>query len=358
MAESCPVDKCKMQNVCFEIHKIGYGDDPAWLAIVLIVRNLLTKFSCFSESQKSLLKSYVFYELKKKDVSAEHLDSVIQRLEHFFEDNKKSKDLKNQFVRQNEILGAMTSAIDDFLRELYFSESFRSNLVAKYGNESLEVLNKDVEPAEIVNKMKVMVTEMLTAYRQEAEEWQQKAKSLEQVVNVDSLLAPLHNRGALEKYLRSEIANCKSGNCNLSVLMMDIDNFKEINDEYGHHIGDDVLRALAKIVNSHAAMYGWYAARYGGDELVVVCNSSAEEVMLHADAIRMAAQNYDFYPRKDGQIQRISVKFTVSIGVGEYAKGMTSDDLIDAADEAMYRVKVSGKNDVARFERLEDISQS
>ena len=71
--------------------------------------------------------------------------------------------------------------------------------------------------------------------------------------------------------------------------MMDIDNFKEINDEFGHHIGDDVLRALAKIVHSHAAMYGWYAARYGGDELVIVCKSSAEEVMLHADAIRIAA---------------------------------------------------------------------
>ena len=67
MAESCPSDKCKVQNVCSEIHKLGYGDDPAWLAIVLIVRNLLAKFSCFSESQKSLLKSYVFYELKKKD---------------------------------------------------------------------------------------------------------------------------------------------------------------------------------------------------------------------------------------------------------------------------------------------------
>ena len=289
MVESCPSDKCKVQNVCSEIHKLGYGDDPAWLAIVLIVRNLLAKFSCFFESQKSLLKSYVFYELKKKDRSSEHLDAVIKRLEHFFEDNKKYKDLKTQFARQNEMLGGMTREIDGFLKQLFFSESSRSDLVTKYGSESLEVLNKHVEPTEIVNKMKVMVTEMLTAYRQEAEEWQQKAKSLEQMVNVDSLLAPLHNRGALEKYLRNEIANSLATGSELTVLMMDIDNFKEINDEFGHHIGDDVLRALAKIVHSHAAMYGWYAARYGGDELVIVCKSSAEEVMLHADAIRIAA---------------------------------------------------------------------
>ncbi|MYL84530.1 diguanylate cyclase [Desulfovibrio aerotolerans] len=356
MAESCPVVKCKIQNVCSEIHKIGYGDDPSWLAIVLIVRNLLAKFSCFTESQKTLLKSWVFYELKKKDNSEEHLGVVIQRLEQFFGDNKKSKDLKNQYVRQNEIMGAMTGAIDDFLRELFFSESFRSNLVAKYGNESLEVLNKDEDPALIVKKMKVVVTEMLTAYRHEAEEWQQKAKSLEQMVNVDSLLAPLHNRGALENHLRTEISNCQSTGCKLSVLMMDIDDFKEINDGYGHQVGDDILRALAKIVHSHASMYGWYAARYGGDELVIVCKSSADEVLLHADAIRIAVQNYDFYPRKDGKVQGSGVKFTVSIGVGEYIQGMTSDDLVDVADRAMYKVKVAGKNDVAVFEPAENIS--
>ncbi|MYL83452.1 diguanylate cyclase [Desulfovibrio aerotolerans] len=356
MVESCPSDKCKVQNVCSEIHKLGYGDDPAWLAIILIVRNLLAKFSCFSESQKSMLKSYVFSELKKKDASPEHLDEVIQRLEHFFEDNKKCKDLKTQFARQNEMLGGMTGEIDGFLKQLFFSESSRSDLVTKYGNESLEVLNKHVEPAEIVNKMKVMVTEMLTAYRQEAEEWQQKAKSLEQMVNVDSLLSPLHNRGALEKYLRNEIANSSATGSELTVLMMDIDNFKEINDEFGHHIGDDVLRALAKIVHSHAAMYKWYAARYGGDELVVVCKSSAEEVMLHADAIKIAAQNYDFYTRKDEKVQKPSVKFTISIGIGEYVRGMTSDDLVDVADKAMYKVKMAGKNDVAVFEQNKEIS--
>lgn len=356
MAESCPADKCKIQNVCSEIHKIGYGDDPAWLAIVLIVRNLLAKFSCFTESQKTLLKSYVFYELKKKDDSEEHLGAVIQRLEHFFEDNKKTKDLKNQFVLQNEMLGSMTGAIDDFLHELFLSESFRSNLVTKYGNESLEVLHKYENPTLIVNKMKVMVTEMLSEYRKAAEDWEHKAKSLEQVVNVDSLLAPLHNRGALEKYLRSEIVNCQSTGCKLSIMMMDIDNFKEINDEHGHQVGDDALRTLAKIVHSHAAMYGWYSARYGGDELVVICNSSAEEIVLHADAIRIAVQNYDFYPRKDGKVQGSSVKFTVSIGVGEYIQGMTSDDLVDAADKAMYKVKVAGKNDVAKFEQAENIS--
>ncbi|MEL7640345.1 MAG: GGDEF domain-containing protein [Solidesulfovibrio sp.] len=356
MAESCPFDRCKIQNVCSEIHKIGYGDDPAWLAIVLIVRDLLAKFSCFTESQKTLLKSYVFYELKKKDSSEQHLGVVIQRLENFFEENKKSKDLKSQFVRQNEIMGSVNGAIDDFLRELFFSESSRANIIAKYSNESLEFLNKDDDPALIVKKMKVMVTEMLAEYRREADEWEYKAKNLEQVVNVDSLLAPLHNRGALEKYLRTEIANCQSTGCKLSIMMIDIDDFKEINDRCGHQVGDDILRTLAKIVHSHASMYGWYAARYGGDELVIVCNSSADEVLLHADAIRIAAQNYDFYPRKDGKVQGNSVKFTVSIGVGEYVQGMTSDDLVDAADKAMYKVKVTGKNDVAKFEPAENIS--
>jgi len=355
VSESCPRDKCKIQNVCSEIHKLGYGDDPAWLAIVLIVRNLLSKFSCFTESQKSLLKSYVFYELKQRDFSSEHLDSVVRRLENFFEDNKKAKGLREQFARQNEIIGSLTGAIDDFLRELFFSESFRSDLIAKYGRESLDVLNKDDDPGLIVKKIKTMVAEMISGYQNEAKEWKSKAKSLEQAITVDSLLAPLHNRGSLEKYLRNEIIKCETDGCKLSVLMMDIDNFKEINDGYGHNVGDDVLRTFAKIVNSHAVVHDWYAARYGGDELIIVCNSSGDDVMLHADAIRVAVQNYEFFPRKDGKVQGSSVKFTISIGVGEYVDGMSSDDLVDAADKAMYQVKTAGKNNVAIFEPDDEI---
>ena len=92
------------------------------------------------------------------------------------------------------------------------------------------------------------------------------------------------------------------------------------------------------------------STRFGGDELVLVCNIPGSQAQFHADAIRLAVQNYEFMPRIDGKLSEKPVRFTVSIGVAEYRPGMSAADLIGAADAAMYQVKTSGRNNVAQFE--------
>ena len=83
--------------------------------------------------------------------------------------------------------------------------------------------------------------------------------------------------------------------------------------------------------------------------MVVVCNGSVDEALFHSDAIRLAVQNYEFKPRIGGRLSDPVVKFTVSIGVAEHQPGMSSDELLNRADKAMYEVKETGKNNVGQF---------
>ena len=203
----------------------------------------------------------------------------------------------------------------------------------------------------MIPKLRQMIADMLAHYREEAQTWESRAHQLEKVLQADPLLAPLHNRRSLEDHLRAAIARAEASGEPLAAMMIDVDNFKSaINDAFGHVVGDDVLRALAKIIDAHAARHGWFAARFGGDELVLVCDIGGDQAQFHADAIRLAVQNYEFRPRIDGRLTDAPVRFTVSIGVAAFASGMSAADLLGAADAAMYQVKNSGRNNVAQYE--------
>jgi len=164
------------------------------------------------------------------------------------------------------------------------------------------------------------------------------------------MLNTLHNRRALDNYLTKAIEQSKTDKTPLSLLMIDIDDFKKtVNDVYGHAVGDDVLRTLAKILTGIASKNDFFAARYGGDELVLVCPVSGDEAEHHADAIRFAVQNYEFRSRVGGKLSNSLIRFTVSIGVAEYHGDWTAEELLNSADQAMYHGKNRGKNNVSRY---------
>jgi diguanylate cyclase (GGDEF)-like protein len=132
--------------------------------------------------------------------------------------------------------------------------------------------------------------------------------------------------------------------------MIDVDDFKKtINDVHGHQVGDDVLRTLAKILYTHSTNNNSFAARYGGDEFVLVCNLTGDDARFHADAIRYAVQSYEFKPRVGDKLSNDIIRFTVSIGVAEYHGNWTAEEFLNAADKAMYQVKERGKNSVSQF---------
>jgi diguanylate cyclase (GGDEF)-like protein len=146
------------------------------------------------------------------------------------------------------------------------------------------------------------------------------------------------------------LAQAKGQTGPLSLMMIDVDHFKRVNDTYGHQAGDDVLRALARIITAHAIQYQGFVARYGGEELVVaVRNMPLDKAVLKAEAIRINVEKYDFRIRTDGRLAETPLQFTVSIGVAQCLPGWDAGRLISAADAAMYQAKSNGRNRVCAF---------
>jgi diguanylate cyclase (GGDEF)-like protein len=320
------------------------------MAVLLFVRNLVNMLSIYEDSQKETIQEEIVKELSRRDPSPAHLRQVIEQLESFLSHSTIMEALQHQLDSQKDSANDLARSVEAFLRDARTSEQERDRLIVRFGQETLSTLNSGTDVADMVRKLRVLVTDMLQHYREQALSWEQRARELERMVNVDPLLAPLHNRRALDDQLRAAVAKAEAQGSPLSVFMIDVDNFKTtINDVYGHQVGDDVLRTLAKIISGYASKNDWFAARYGGDELVLVCELDADEAQFYAEAVRLAVQQYEFKPRISGKLLDKSIRFTISIGVAEYHSGMGWQDLLGAADDAMYQVKGTGKNNVIRY---------
>jgi diguanylate cyclase (GGDEF)-like protein len=155
-------------------------------------------------------------------------------------------------------------------------------------------------------------------------------------------LTGLMNRRALLEALQREVERCKRLGSALSVVMIDLDHFKDVNDRHGHAMGDAVLRGVAGTLRSGIRAVD-IAGRYGGEEMCLVLpDTDAAGAATVAETLRaaIAAQPYE-----DGQQ---SVNITASFGVSTFAKdGYDSvDKLLRAADAALYRAKTTGRNRV------------
>lgn len=174
----------------------------------------------------------------------------------------------------------------------------------------------------------------------ELEKWDRVAKqagdSLMLVFSstTDSLTGAA-NRRRLEMHLE-ELAGKERP---LSVIMMDMDHFKKVNDTYGHQAGDEVLKHFAAVARK-SIRPGDLLARYGGEEFAVVCRAGLEQALEIAERIRKAVQD------APAKTTAGKINVTASFGVAEFREGDTPESVIKRADEALYRAKEAGRNKV------------
>ena len=163
-----------------------------------------------------------------------------------------------------------------------------------------------------------------------------------EILNRKDPLTGFHTKEGLNEYLTSRLNAIYDNPKSLSVIMLDLDSFKGINDKYGHLTGDDALRFFARVINT--ALKGQhFVARYGGDEFVIVMpdSNNCRESTEIANRIRMGLQK-DKFVTPTG-----TIRINTSIGIGNYPRdAKTPRELIEMADQALYYAKKHGKNRV------------
>lgn len=148
------------------------------------------------------------------------------------------------------------------------------------------------------------------------------------------------NRSSMEQHLQAAFDAAQQRNLPLSVLAIDIDHFKDVNDQYGHPVGDGVLRRITSRMES-ALREGDWIGRYGGDEFLVVLRRTRAQAAAEV-AERVRARVADDEQEVNGKL----IDLTISIGVAEMIRGETPDDLVGRADSALYSAKRGGRNRV------------
>jgi len=172
----------------------------------------------------------------------------------------------------------------------------------------------------------------------------ERADERNQILAIQDELTGLANRRRLNEILAKEWARASRTGQTLALVMLDVDQFKDYNDRYGHQAGDECLRRVARVLQASAQRAGDLAARYGGEEfLLVLANADAAAAMRVAETVRQSVQSLAI-----AHAQTPEGKVTVSAGVAVMtnASYANTENLLRAADDALYRAKTSGRNQV------------
>ncbi|MFA7061812.1 MAG: diguanylate cyclase [Pedobacter sp.] len=201
---------------------------------------------------------------------------------------------------------------------------------------AIDFITKPFDPEELLARVKVHLK-----IKHLQDDLKRSNELLLEISNTDHLTR-LFNRRYLMEALDKEVHRTLRKGGNLSILILDIDHFKLVNDTYGHLQGDWVLQIVSKYLSKGLRKYD-VAARYGGEEFVAILpDATIKEALFVAERVRSSIQEIRF----EGELSPLSL--TVSLGVATFpAEGCyTVDEFIKLADDALYKAKSKGRNRV------------
>jgi len=165
----------------------------------------------------------------------------------------------------------------------------------------------------------------------------EEKNTLLKMLSTTDKLTGLHNRIKIDDTLKSNLDMFKRYGNVFSIIMLDIDHFKKVNDNYGHPIGDAVLKDFATIIKQNARITDT-VGRWGGEEfMIIAAETDSSGAIKFATTLKKAISDYDF--EKVGRV-------TASFGLTQVAVGDDTEDIIKRADLALYSAKESGRNKV------------
>mgnify|MGYP000995188757 FL=1 len=237
-----------------------------------------------------------------------------------------------EHIKRNYDVGVivMTGYTDDFSYEDIITKGASDFMVKPVAIPELDLRIKRVVREKALLRERNLAMEKLRESEQRYQE-----------LSITDGLTKLFNSRQFYAVLHGEIERSNRYDHPLTVLMLDIDDFKKYNDTYGHLEGDRVLSRFAEILRECLRQTD-SAYRYGGEEFAVILPSTkGEQGIITAERVRIALKNEIFRPRPDAEI-----RVTVSIGLAQHARNEEMMDFLRRADQNLYKAKASGKNQV------------
>jgi diguanylate cyclase len=194
---------------------------------------------------------------------------------------------------------------------------------------------------QLANRMRTL-EQLLVASEARIGKLEQRLAKSEHEATRDALTG-LANRRLFDAAIQHAVVQRSQDGGDLSLLMLDIDDFKQFNDRYGHPMGDSVLRLVARVLSDHLKGRDT-AARYGGEEFaIILVGTGLDGAITVGEQIRQLLETRPIVNRASGE--RFGI-VTCSIGAACYRHGETVGDLISRADNALYRAKRTGRNKI------------
>jgi diguanylate cyclase len=302
---------------------------------------------------------YVYYAGISTEVSRA-IDILIANKQDITED--RCRELHTRFlsqVRNEEMIRRAGDQISQTIKSVSGAVKDVHDATASYSGtlenvaERMSTVKSQDEMKAIVNMIMSdtqMMLERNTKLEQELDKssvlMQELQRDLEQVRKeaMTDGLTGLANRKAFDAAISRVTEEANSTNSTFTLLMVDIDHFKTFNDNFGHQVGDQVLRLVARTVIEGVKGRD-IASRYGGEEFAVILpETTLAAGVVVGNALRKAVATKDVINRSSGEkLGRI----TMSVGVAEFTPGEDIADLIERADSALYTAKHNGRNQVA-----------
>lgn len=167
-------------------------------------------------------------------------------------------------------------------------------------------------------------------------------------------LTGLYNRRFFKEQMQNELNRARRYHSTVSFLILDIDQFKKVNDTYGHLSGDEILRELARLISASARKID-IPVRYGGEEFVIILpETNAEGALVIAERLRNRVENHSFklLPRQDNFPKEIQITISAGISFASASSNVTVDELVEQGDRALYRAKETGRNRVVTYDQI------